>query len=155
MSTRDRKLEDLGYPLDKIKYATGGVIEPFAADGTTLYLSGQVPFDGEELKYVGKVPSQVSIADATKAAELCGANLLRVARKYLGTLDRVDRAIRVTGYVNADPTFTECHLCINGATNIIKAVLGKPGAHARTAIGMGQLPLGVSVEVEMILKIKP
>jgi len=154
MSQRDKKLESLGYPLDKVKYATGGIIEPLAIDGTTMYLSGQVPFDGEELKYVGKVPSKVSLADAGKAAELCAANLLRVARKHLGTLDRIDRVIRITGYVNADADFTECHVAINGATNLIKAVLGKPGAHARSALGMGQLPLGVSVEVEMILKIK-
>lgn len=155
MSERDKALEKAGYPLDKVKYTPGGLIEPLSVDGTTMYLSGQVPFDGDELKYVGKVPSAVSVSDATKAAELCAANLLRVARKYLGTLDRIDRVLRVTGYVNADPTFTDCHLVINGATNLIRGVLKEPGRHARTAIGMGQLPLGVSVEVEMIVKIKP
>ncbi|MCX5660215.1 MAG: RidA family protein [Planctomycetota bacterium] len=154
MSDRDKKLEALGFPLDKVKYAPGGIIEPLSIDGTTMYLSGQVPFDGEELKYVGKVPSKVSVEDATKAAALCAANLLRVARKNLGTLDRVERVIRITGYVNADPTFTDCHLAINGATNVIREVLGDAGRHARSALGMGQLPLGVSVEVEMILKIK-
>lgn len=154
MSERDKKLESLGFPLDKVKYTPGGIIEPLSIDGTTMYLSGQVPFDGEELKYVGKVPSKVSVEEATKAAALCAANLLRVARKNLGTLDRVERVIRITGYVNADPTFTDCHLCINGATNVIREVLGDAGRHARSALGMGQLPLGVSVEVEMILKIK-
>lgn len=154
MSQRDAKLESLGYPLDKVKYTPGGIIEPLSVDGETMYLSGQVPFDGEDLKYVGKVPSKVSVEDASKAAALCAANLLRVARKYLGTLDRVDRVLRITGYVNADPAFTDCHVVINGATNLIREVLGQPGRHARTALGMGQLPLGVSVEVEMILKIK-
>ncbi|MCC7192443.1 MAG: RidA family protein [Phycisphaeraceae bacterium] len=154
MSHRDAKLESLGYPLDKVKYTPGGIIEPLSVDGDTMYLSGQVPFDGEDLKYVGKVPSKVSVEDASKAAALCAANLLRVARKYLGTLDRVDRVLRITGYVNADPSFTDCHVVINGATNLIREVLGQPGRHARTALGMGQLPLGVSVEVEMILKIK-
>ena len=154
MSERDQKLESLGYPLDKIKYAPAGIIEPLSVDGTTMYLSGQVPFDGEELKWVGKVPSKVSVAEATRAAGLCGANLLRVARKYLGTLDRVERVIRITGYVNADPDFTDCHVVINGATSVIRDTLGDAGRHARTALGMGQLPLGVSVEVEMILKIK-
>jgi enamine deaminase RidA (YjgF/YER057c/UK114 family) len=157
MSTRDQKLESLGFPLDRIKYAPpgqGALIESLAVDGDTMYLSGQVPFDGEDLKWVGKVPSKVSVEEATKAAALCGANLLRVARKYLGTLDKIDRVIRITGYVNTDPTFTDCHLVINGATNVIREVLGDPGRHARTAVGMGQLPLGVSVEVEMILKIK-
>lgn len=155
MSQRDQALVAAGYPLDKVKYTPGGIIEPLAVDGTTMYLSGQVPFDGDALKYVGKVPSKVSVADATKAAELCAANLLRVACKYLGTLDRVDRVIRITGYVNTDADFTDCHLVINGATNLIRTVLKESGRHARTAIGMGQLPLGVAVEVEMILRIKP
>lgn len=157
MSTRDQKLEALGYPLDRIKYAPpgqGALIESLAMDGDTMYLSGQVPFDGEDLQYVGKVPSKVSVEDASKAAALCAANLLRVARKYLGSLDRVDRVLRITGYVNADPAFTDCHVAINGATNLLREVLGQPGRHARTALGMGQLPLGVSVEVEMILKTK-
>jgi len=153
-SERDSKLEALGYPLDKVKFAKGGVIEPLMIDGDTMYLSGQVPFDGDDLKYVGKVPSQVSPEDATKAAALCAANLLRVARKELGTLDKIDRVIRITGYVNADPDFINCHQPVNGATNLIREVLGEAGRHARTALGLGQLPLGVSVEVEMILKIK-
>src|SRR5262245_4408704 len=139
MSERDKKLEALGYPLDKVKYTPGGIIEPLSIDGKTMYLSGQVPFDGEDLKWVGKVPSKISVEEATKAAALCAANLLRVARKNLGTLDKVDRAVRVTGYVNADPTFTDCHVVINGATNVIREVLGDAGRHARTAIGMGQL----------------
>jgi enamine deaminase RidA (YjgF/YER057c/UK114 family) len=154
MSQRDQKLESLGFPLDKVKYTPGGIIEPLSVDGTTMYLSGQVPFDGDDLKYVGKVPSKVSVEDASKAAAICAANLLRVARKHLGTLDRVDRVLRITGYVNTDPAFTDCHVVINGATNLIREVLDDQGRHARTALGMGQLPLGVSVEVEMILKIK-
>ena len=154
MPTREEKLVALGYPLEKIKYAVGGAIESVAIDGTTMYLSGQVPFDGEELKYVGKVPSKISVADSTKAAELCAANLLRIAHKALGSLDKIERVLRITGYVNADPDFTDCHLVIMGATNLCKEVLGDAGRHARSALGMGQLPLGVSVEVEMIIKIK-
>lgn len=154
LSARDQKLESLGFPLDKVKYAPGGMIEPLAIDGDTMYLSGQVPFDGEELKYVGKVPSKVSVDDAKKAAALCAANLLRVARKNLGSLDRIERVVRVTGYVNADADFTDCHVAVNGASELLKEVLGPAGSHARTALGLGQLPLGVSVEVEMIVKIR-
>jgi len=154
MSDRDKKLESLGYPLDRVKYTPGGIIEPFAIDGDTMYLSGQVPFDGDDLKFVGKVPSKVSVDDATQAAALCAANLLRVARKALGSLDKIERVVRITGYVNTDADFTDCHIVINGATNVLREVLGDAGRHARTALGMGQLPLGVSVEVEMIVKIK-
>lgn len=153
-SQRDQKLQELGFPLDKIKYATGGMIEPLSIDGDTMYLSGQVPFDGDELKFVGKVPSKVSVADAQKAAALCAANLLRVARKNLGTLDKIERVVRVTGYVNTDADFTDCHLVVNGASQLLRDVLGPAASHARTALGMGQLPLGVAVEVEMFIKIK-
>jgi len=74
---------------------------------------------------------------------------------HLGSLDRIERVVRVTGYVNTDPDFTECHLIINGATNLLKEVFGpEAGRHARTALGMGQLPLGTSVEVEAIFQLK-
>jgi enamine deaminase RidA (YjgF/YER057c/UK114 family) len=103
----------------------------------------------------GKVPSEVSVENATRAAALCAANILRAIVTKLGSLDRIERVVRVTGYVNADPDFTDCHLVINGATNLLKEVFGpESGRHARTALGMGQLPLGTSVEVEAIFQLK-
>ncbi len=80
--------------------------------------------------------------------------MLRAVRKRLGSLDRVERVLRITGYVNADPDFTDEHLVINGASQLVRDVFGEAGRHARTALGLAQLPLGSSVEVEMILKIK-
>ena len=69
----------------------------------------------------------------------------------MGSLDRIARVVRITGYVNSDPTFTDQHLVINGASRLVREVFGDAGRHARTALGMAQLPLGASVEVEMIL----
>jgi enamine deaminase RidA (YjgF/YER057c/UK114 family) len=100
------------------------------------------------------VPSQVSLEDAKKAAALCAANVLRLVRQELGSLDKVERVLRVTGYVNSDPNFTEQHLVINGASQLLVDVFGEQGWHARSAVGMAQLPLGASVEVEAILKRK-
>ena len=101
------------------------------------------------------MPSEVSVEDATKAAALCAANVLRAISAKLGGLDKVERVVRITGYVNTDPTFADCHLVINGATTLVKQVFGDEfGRHARTALGMAQLPLGTSVEVEMILQLK-
>ena len=122
--------------------------------GDVLYASGQVPFDGDKLVSEGKVPSEVSAADATKAAALCAANVLRVVRKHAGSLDAVKRVVRITGYVNSDPTYTDQHLVINGASQLVRDVFGEAGRHARTALGMAQLPLGSSVEVEMILQLE-
>jgi enamine deaminase RidA (YjgF/YER057c/UK114 family) len=152
MHDRDRKLEMLGYPLDKIT-PEAPLVDVLAIVGGIIYASGQVPFDGNVLVSKGKVPSQVSVADATVAASLCAANVLRAVRHHFQSLDRIERVIRITGYVNADADFTDEHLVINGASQLVIDVFGKAGRHARTALGMGQLPLGASTEVEMILKL--
>jgi enamine deaminase RidA (YjgF/YER057c/UK114 family) len=152
-SDRDARLDELGYPLEKTT-PEGKLVDAVMIDGSTIYASGQVPFDGDKLSSGGKVPSQVSVADATKAAALCAANVLRAVRKKIGSLDRIARVLRVTGYVNADPDFTEEHLVINGASELLLEVFGEDGRHARTAIGVAQLPLGASTEVEMILQLK-
>ena len=149
MSDRDSKLEQLGYPIGRTT-PEGSLVDGLIVDGNTIYASGQVPFDGETLISRGKVPSQVSVEKATEAAALCAANVLRAVRKHFGTLNRL-RVVRITGYVNSDPDFTEQHLVINGASRLVRDVFGDEGRHARTALGMAQLPLGSSVEVEMIL----
>ena len=152
-TNRDRRLQDLGYPLDR-KLSAGAIYRPVVIDGTTVYVSGCVPFDGDgNLVSKGKVPSQVSLEDAKKAAALCAANVLRLVRQQVGSLDRVERMLRVTGYVNSDADFTDQHLVINGASQLFLDVLGDDGWHARSAVGMAQLPLGASVEVEAILKL--
>lgn len=152
MSDRERTLESLGYPLDR-RTPEGSLVDAVARAGRIVYASGQVPFDGETLTSVGKVPSQVGVAEATRAAALCAANVLRAVRHHVGPLDRIERVVRITGYVNADADFTDCHLVINGASQLVRDVFGEAGRHARTALSMAQLPLGVSVEVEMILQL--
>ena len=154
MGDREKRLEAAGYPLDRGP-KEGTVIDLLSVLGDTVYASGQVPYDAGVLTSKGKVPSQVSVADATKAAALCAANILRAVVTKLGSLDKIARVVRVTGYVNADPDFTDCHLVIHGATNLLKEVFGPDaGRHARTALGMAQLPLGTSVEVEAIFQLR-
>lgn len=151
-SLRDATLESSGFPLDRSS-PEGVLVDALSIDGKTVYASGQVPFDGDQLTSCGKVPSQVSLVDAVTAAELCAANVLRAVRKHIGTLDRVDRVVRLTGYVNSNEDFTDQHLVINGASQLVLDIFGEAGKHARTAIGVAQLPLGASVEVEMILRL--
>ena len=150
---REQKLDSLGYPLDRTT-PEGKLVEADVIDGETVYASGQVTFDGDKLVSKGKVPSQVPVEEATRMAALCAANVLRAVRKHVGSLDRIERIVRITGYVNADADFTDEHLVINGASQLVRDVFGDAGRHARTALGMAQLPLGASVEVEMILKLK-
>ncbi len=152
MASRDSTLEALGYPLDRLM-PEGTLVDALAIVGNILYASGQVPFDGPDLTSIGKVPSQVGVEEATKAAALCAANVLRAVRRKIGSLDRIERVVRITGYVNAEPDFTDCHLVINGASQLVRDVFGDAGRHARTALSLAQLPLGVSVEVEMILQL--
>ena len=153
LGNTDRKLEALGYPLDRVP-KVGAIYQPVVIDGTTVYCAGSVPFDGDVLTLKGKVPSHVTLIDAQMAAALCVANMLRNVRVAVGTLDRVERILRVMGYVNCDPDYTEQHLVINGASQLLVDVFGENGLHARTAVGMVALPLGASVEVDMILKLK-
>ena len=153
MNEREKKLESLGYPLSK-RTPEGALVDPLAIAGNILYASGQVPFDGDVLISKGKVPSQVSVEEATRAAALCAANVLRAVHAHVGSLDKIQRVVRITGYVNADANFTDCHLVINGASRLIRDIFGEEGRHARTALSMAQLPLGASVEVEMIFQLK-
>ena len=155
MSERENRLETLGYPLDRVP-KPGAIYTPVLVDGTTAYVSGAVPFDGDgNLASHGKVPSAVSLEAAQKAAALCAANLLRVIRQELGSLDRIERLLRLTGYVNSEPDFADQHLVINGASELLIAVLGEEiGKPARTAIGVAQLPLGSSVETDLIFRVK-
>lgn len=153
MRERDKKLEALGYPVDDVP-GPGAIYKPVVIHGSTVYVSGAVPVAGGKLASKGKVPSEVSLEDAQKAAALCAANNLRFVIRELGSLDRIERVIRVTGYVNSDPDFTDQHLVINGASQLLADVFGDDGIGARSAIGMAQLPLGSSTEVEMILALK-
>lgn len=155
MPNREQKMQSLGFsPECNLK--PGAIYKPVVIDGTTVYVAGCIPLNDKlEVTSIGKVPSQVSLDDARQAAALCAANILRLARQELGSLDRIDRMLKVVGFVNSDVTFTEQHLVINGASQFFIDVLGEAGWHARSAIGMAQLPRGASVEVEAILKCKP
>src|SRR6056297_1754039 len=153
MSSREKKLEALGYPLDQTTPG-GDLVEAVRVDEKIAYASGQVPFLKGELSSKGKVPSQVSVEDAQQAAALCAANVLRALRLKLGSLDRIENVLRITGYVNSDVDFTDAHVVINGASELVRDVFGDAGRHARTAMGVAQLPPGASTEVEMIVRVK-
>lgn len=152
---REQKLEQLGFPVDRVP-GVGALYRPVVIQGSTAYVSGAVPFDGPgNLQWRGQVGTELTLEEAQKAAALCAANVLRVLRQELGGLDRIQRMLRVGGYVTSAPTFTDHHLVINGASELFVSVLGEAGHHARTAIGVAQLPLGSAVEVDAIVEIVP
>jgi len=153
MSDRKAKMEARGYEVDR-PMPPGAIYRPVAITGTTAYVSGAVPMDNGALVSQGKVPSVISLEEAQAAAALCAANNLRMLYQEIGSLEKIESILRLTGYVNTDPDFTDHHLVINGASQFLLDVLGDAGLAARTAIGMAQLPLEASVETEMIVQLK-
>src|SRR5688572_22671316 len=107
MNAREQRMLDRGFsPECRLK--PGAIYRPVVLDGTTAYVAGCVPFDeNQQLTSKGKVISEVSLKDAQQAAALCAANILRLLRQELGSLDRIDRILKVVGFVNSDPDFTD------------------------------------------------
>lgn len=129
---------------------------PYVISGNLLYLSGQLPMESGKVAVTGLVGSDVSLVDAERAAELCAINILAQAKTALGgDLSRITRVIKLNGFVASAPGFTDQHLVINGASNLIADILGDAGKHARAAVGMAALPLNASVEIDAIIEIAP
>ena len=128
---------------------------PFVVTGNLVFVSGQVPMAPDGVKFVGKVGKDFSMEQGQQAARLCAINILGMLKAAVGgDLDKIARIVKVVGFVNAVPDFTDVHKVINGASDLITDVLGDHvGKHSRSAIGMGTLPLGVAVEVEAVAEI--
>jgi len=124
-----------------------------ARAGSLLFVSGHGPFCGSEVVFSGRVPSEVSVEEAYRAARLTGLNCLRSIQTELGTLDRVKRIVKLLGLVACDPDFTGHPQVINGASDLFVEVFGEAGRHARTAIGVAALPMGIPAEVELVCEV--
>lgn len=148
----DARLKELGIDLPAPGKPAANYV-PTVVTGKLLFVSGQVPLAADGVKFVGKVGREFSIEEGQEAARLCAINLLAAMKAELGDLGRIARMVKVVGFVNAMPDFNDVHKVVNGASDLITDVLGPRGKHARSAIGMGTLPLGVAVEVEAIAEI--
>jgi enamine deaminase RidA (YjgF/YER057c/UK114 family) len=147
MSTKiESRLQELGIRLPTAM-APGANFVPCVEHGGLLLMSGQISVlhDGE--RYIGKVGREVPLADAKAGARLCALNLLAQAKAFLGDLDRIARVLQVQGFVNAAPDFTQHPEVINGASDLLVALWGDAGRHARFAVGAGSLPFNAAVEV--------
>lgn len=130
------------------------IIDAVVVDGGTAYVSGQVAFSGSEGPLLGKVGADVDTAQAAAEAGKAVANGLYRLIETFGSLDAVQRMLKLTVFVNSTPDFTEQPVVANGASQVLLDVFGDRGRHARSAVGVGSLPLGVPVEVELIVKVK-
>ncbi|MGE0853055.1 MAG: RidA family protein [Hyphomicrobiaceae bacterium] len=149
--TPEAKLASMGLVLPEIPKPVGTYV-PFKVSGDTLYLSGQGPRRADGSFITGKVGRDVTIELAQEAAKLVGLGLLAAAKMAAGELSRVE-VLKVLGMVNAVPEFTDQPKVINGCSDLFVAVLGERGRHARSAVGMGSLPMDISVEIEAVLRI--
>jgi enamine deaminase RidA (YjgF/YER057c/UK114 family) len=153
----EERLAGLGLALP-VAAAPAANYVPWAISGSTLYIAGQLPFEDGKLAVVGPVGSgtgEVSIERAQHAAMLCGLNILAQAKAALdGDLERIVRCLKLGGFVNAPAGFADHPKVVNGASDLMGAVLGDAGRHARFAVGASSLPLNVAVEIDAVFEIR-
>lgn len=150
----ERKLEELGYLLRLPPTQPARPYDPLVQVGRIVYGSGNTSMDRVAGKvYAGKVGADVDVDTAQEYARIAMLNALAAFKAHLGDLGSIERFIRLTGYVNSAPDFTRQADVINGASELLRAVFGDKGRHARSAIGVAQLPGGAAVEVEAIIEV--
>jgi enamine deaminase RidA (YjgF/YER057c/UK114 family) len=152
MPGAEERLRELGWELPELR-APIGVYEGTALVGTLLFVSGHGPIKDGKRVYLGKVGSDLSVEDGRKAAEITVVNALRTIKDAIGDLDRVDRVVKLLGFVNSAPDFYEQPAVIDAASSLLVETFGDRGHHARTAVGMFVLPFNLSVEIELIVQV--
>ena len=150
MTVKDR-LAELGIELPPVAAAAGSYL-PSVQSGNLLFTAGQLPFVDGRLPATGRVGAEVSPEDAKEYARVCGLNLLAVIDAAVG-LDKVERVVKVVGFVASAEGFTGQPGVINGVSDLFAEVFGESGRHARSAVGVAELPLGAPVEVEAIVQV--
>lgn len=150
----ERRLRDLGIELPEPS-TPGANYLPFIRFGDLLFLTGQLSQWNGERRFIGKLGREFGVEDGQRAARLCALNLIAHLRAALdGDLDRVERCIRVAGFVNSMPEFTGQSQVINGASNLFVEVFAELGRHTRMAVGVSALPYDVAVEVEAVIGVR-
>ena len=149
----EARLKELGIELPNPAAPVANYV-PFTVCGKIVYIAGQICQWNGERRFVGKLGAAISIAEGQAAARLCALNILAHLRVACGDdLDRLQRVLRLGGFVNCTPEFTDMPQVVNGASDLVVAVFGDTGRHARAAVGVSSLPGGVAVEVEATVEI--
>jgi enamine deaminase RidA (YjgF/YER057c/UK114 family) len=145
------RLAELGMTLPPVPVPAAAYV-PAVRTGNLVYTSGQLPIVAGELVATGRVGAEVPIEDATVAARTCALNALAAVDSLVG-LNAVRRVVKVVGFVASAPGFTDQSAVVNGASELLGAIFGGPGQHARSAVGVAELPRGAPVEVELIVEV--
>lgn len=149
----EKRLKELSIDLPNAAAPVANYM-PFSVTGNSVYTAGQVSRWNGEFLYVGSVGKEVSVEDGYKAARICGLNIIAQVKAALGDLDRVTRCAKLNVFVRSDDQFMEQPKVANGASDLMVEVFGDIGRHARSAIGVKQLPFGVSVEIDAVFEFK-
>jgi enamine deaminase RidA (YjgF/YER057c/UK114 family) len=148
----EKRLKALGIDLGEVSAPVANYVNAVRA-GNLLFLAGKGPRAEGGVRPSGKVGREYTVEQAYRHARSVGMDLLAVMRAELGSLDRVKRVVKVLGMVNAVPEFTDHPKVINGCSDLFVEVFGERGRHARSAVGMGSLPMGIPVEIECVVEV--
>ena len=149
----EKKLEEMGYSLPPTPTPAGAYI-PLRRTGNLVYISGQGSMVEGELKYAGKVGSDVTEEEGYEASRISVINLLSILKSAIGDLDKVVQVINLHGFVNSAPGFVRQPMVINGASEFLVDLFGEKGRHSRCALSCNELPFDTPVEIEMIVEVE-
>ena len=147
----EKRLKEMGIELPALS-APKALYVPVVQTGNLCYVSGQIPMLDGELLYSGKVGEERTLEEGQEAARICAVNLLAALRAHLGDLDRIVRIVKLQAFVNSKTGFMQQHIVVNAASQLLYDALGEKGHHARTAVGVNQLPMDATVEIEAIVE---
>jgi enamine deaminase RidA (YjgF/YER057c/UK114 family) len=148
----DAHLADLGISLPTATAPVANYV-PYVISGNLVHISGQITMENGELKFVGKLGADYDVETGQKAARLCALNLVAQLKAAIGDLDKVTRVVKLNAFVNSAPDFTDQPKVVNGASDTMVEIFGDAGKHARSAVGVAALPLGVAVEIDGIFEV--
>ena len=151
--TIEDKLAEMGVTIPDPKPALGSYV-PAVQTGNLVFVSGNLPIQADgSMLHSGKLGEDVSVEEGYAAAKQCAINCLSAAKGIIGDLNNVQQVVKLRVLVNSSPDFTDQPAVANGASDLLVELFGESGKHARAAVGVVSLPLGVSVEVELVLEV--
>ena len=150
----EHKLRDMGLALPETASPKVAKILNWKRSGNLLFVSGQVPRVNGEISWIGKVGREYSLEQGQAAARDSALMVLACIKEAVGDLDNVREIVRIKGYMNVDPDFTDVSACLNGASELFIELFGDSGRHSRTAIGAASMPFGVAIEVEGVFEVE-
>ena len=147
----EEKLKELGIEIPTPPNPAGSYI-PVVTTGNLAFVSGQIPMKEGKVVFEGKVPENQSVDSARDAAKICIINGLAQLKANLGSLDKITKFVRISGFINSSPDFTEQPKVINAASDLLVEVFGDMAKHSRIAVGVASLPLNSTVEIDMVVE---